>query len=671
MKNSRQHSPLLALAAVCLLSASLPAQRVRTTAGGFVGDGRSATAASFEIPAFAAEDKSGNLYITDFSGQRIRKVTPAGTISTYAGTGVSGFSGDGGPAKSAMLSYPTGLTFDPAGNLIVADGGNNRVRKIDTAGTITTIAGTGAAGYTGDGGPATQATFNQTWGLTYDSNGNLYITDIGNCAVRYVNTSGIINTYAGNGTCGYGGDGGKATSANLNLPRGMAFDTGGNLYIADTANHRVRKVNASGKINTFAGNGQIGFSGDGHPATAAKIGNPKALAFRGGKLYISNAGRSRIRTVKLSTGIITTYAGSFPGYDGDGKPLLSSSFFSPGGLLFDSAGNLLVVDSLNQRVRKASGNTMATIAGGFIGDGGAAKSAALVEPEAIAFDKNGNYYIADAAGNRIREVSTNGRISTIAGTGVSGYSGDGGQAKAAQLWYPLGVALDSSGNIYIADDFNGLIRKVDKSGIISTFATNQNFSGLGVMAVDSSDNLYVVDQIACVIWQITPSAVVNAVAGVAFTCGFSGDGGPATQAELNTPVGVAVDKLGNIFVADSGNNRVREFQVGGSINTIAGNGTCGFTGDGGPATSAEMCFPAAVAVASSGTLYIADELNLRIRKVASGKISTYAGTGVPGYNGDDLPALNANLDDPVAVALNSTGTLYLVDDLTMRVRKVH
>ena len=288
--------------------------------------------------------------------------------------------------------------------------------------------------------------------------------------VRIINSSGIINTFAGNGTCGHGGDGGPATSANLNFPRGIVFAVG-NLYIADTQNHRVRKVNAHGTISTFAGNGQPGFGGDGGKATSAKIGNPKGLAFRNGTLYIGSAGRSRIRTVTIKTGIINTYAGSFPGYDGDGKALLSSLFFSPTGLLFNSAGNLLVADTLNQRVRKAAGGVLKTIAGGFIGDGHAATSAALVSPEAIVFEQSGNYYIADAAGNRIRQVSTTGKIKTIAGTGVSGYSGDGGKATSATLWFPLGVTLDSSGNLYVADDFNGVIRKVDKpSGNISTFS---------------------------------------------------------------------------------------------------------------------------------------------------------------------------------------------------------
>jgi trimeric autotransporter adhesin len=659
-----------------LLASSLVAQVVTTTAGGFVGDGGSATMAALDYPEFIAHDKSGNLYISEFAGQRIRKVTPGGVISTYAGTGISGFSGDGGPANAAQLSFPTGITLDPKGDLIIAEQGNNRIRKIDRHGIITTIAGTGVAGYSGDGGPALQATLNDPFGVVYDKAGNLYITDIRNYVVRIVNTAGIINTYAGNGTAGYGGDGGPATSASLNFPRGMAFDGSGNLYIADTLNHRVRVVSTAGIINTFAGNGQAGFSGDGGAATSAAIGNPRGLAFRSGTLYIGNAGLDNIRTVPIRTGVINTYAGSGYGYDGDGNPLLSSLFAIPSGLLFNSAGDFLVVDTQNQRLRQATSGVMETIAGGFIGDGSMATSAALVVPEAISFDKAGDYYIADSNGNRIRKVNAAGEIRTVAGTGVSGYSGDGGAATAAMLYYPLGVTLDSVGNLYVADDGNNVIRKVDTSGNISTFATNANFSGLGVMAADSSNNLYVVDQGTCVVWKVSPSGTVSVVAGVEFTCGYNGDKIPATTAQLNTPVGVALDSHGNIFIADYGNNRIRKVNAKGTISTFAGNGTCGFLGDSGPPGSAELCSPEGVAAAAGGTVniadvYIADTGNFRIRKVHANTISTYAGTGLQGYNGDGLPALSTNLDDPVSVTLDPSGVPYVVDDETNRVRKIH
>jgi sugar lactone lactonase YvrE len=671
MKPSRLRqkiSAVLAFATALLVAFPLSSQTVTTVVGGDRGDGGSATKASLDFPGYIAADSSQNLYVSEPSGQRIRKITLGGAISTYAGTGISGYNGDNIAATTAQLSFPTGLVFDSAGNLIIADGVNNRVRKIDHSGIITTIAGTGGAGYTGDGGPAISATFNQPFGVTYDAPGNLYITDIGNCVVRVVNTSGIINTYAGNGVCGYGGDNGPATSANLNFPRGLVTDSHGNLYIADTDNFRVRMVNAGGKITTFAGNGVNGFSGDGGPATSAEIGAPRGLAFHHNTLYIGRAGKNRVRTVPLSTRIINTYVGSNFGYDGDGHPLLASQFAGMNGIMFDLSGALLVVDGGNGRVRKATGGGMKTIAGGYIGDTKPANLASLVFPEAITFDKSGNYYIVESDGNRVRKVSRTGTITTIAGTGVSGYSGDGGPGTAAQLWYPLGVAVDSSGNIFVADQFGFVIREIDTLGNINTFSADPSFGGIETMVVDSSSNLYTADTGACVIWKITPAAVVTAVAGVDGTCGYNGDNISATTAYLNTPYGVALDTRGNLYIADSTNNRIRRVATSGIITTIVGDGNCGFSGDGGLGTSAEICFPEAVVATGTGSVYIADTVNLRIRKLAGGTINTYAGTGIPGFNGDGA-ALSVNFDDPVALTLSS-GALFVVDDVTERVRRI-
>jgi sugar lactone lactonase YvrE len=645
------------------------AQTVTTVVGGDRGDGAAATKASIDFPTYLAQDSRGNLYVSEFFGQRIRKITPGGIISTYAGTGIAGYNGDNIAAATAQLNYPTGLAFDSAGNLVVADGGNNRVRKISPAGIITTFAGTGVLGYSGDGGPAISATFNQPFGLTYDVPGNLYITDIGNCVVRVVNVAGIINTYAGNGVCGYGGDTGLATSANLNFPRGLVADSRGNLYIADTNNFRVREVSAAGYITTFAGNGVNGFSGDGGPATSAEIAGPRGLAFHNNTLFIGRAGKQRIRTVPLSTRIIDTYAGSNFGYDGDGLPLLSSQFAGLNGIIFDATGALLVADGGNGRVRKAADGVMKTIAGGYIGDSKPAAVASLVVPEAIAFDKSGNYYIAESDGNRVRKVSSTGTISTIAGTGVSGYTGDGGPGTLATLWDPLGVAVDSSGNVFVADQFGTVIREIDTSGNINTFAADPNFFGIETMVIDSSNNLFAPDTANCVIWKITPTAVVSAVAGVLATCGYNSDNVQATTAYLNTPFGVALDTRGNLYIADSSNNRIRKVTTNGIISTIVGDGNCGFSGDGGSGTSAEVCFPEAVVVTGSGTVYIADTVNLRIRKLAGGTINTYAGTGIGGFNGDGV-ALSVNFDDPVALALNANRALYVVDDVTERVRKI-
>jgi trimeric autotransporter adhesin len=660
---------LLSLQIVVFASVS-SGQTVTTVAGGFVGDGRPATQASFQEPQAVAVDAGHNAFVTDRAAHRIRKISSSGTISTIAGTGISGYSGDGGPASAAMISFPTGITLDPSGNLIFADGGNSRVRKIDSAGKISTIAGNGVFAYGGDGGPATQASLEQAWGVTYDSAENLYVSDIAACVVRKVDSHGIITTYAGNGACGFGGDSGPATQASMNAPTGVITDPARNLYVSDLSNHRVRRVNSAEVITTIAGNGQPGFSGDGGPATQAAINNPGGLGYQSGVLYIGgNAGKSRVRMVS-SNGTIDTFAGSSFGYDGDNHPPLSTQFANPSGVLPLPAGFFGFTDKFNARVRLLSGGLIKTVGGGYLGDGSPAPSAALVGPENVAFDTHGNAYIADADGNRIRKVDTTGKITTVAGTGVSGYTNDGGLATQAELDFPYGVAVDANGNIYIADNFVGAIRKVNTSGIINTFAISPNFFSLQTLVLDRLGNLFAVDSGTCVVWKFDGNGNATVVAGVEFVCGYNGDNIQASTAQLNGPYGIAFDSLGNLYIADSGNNRVRRVNTSGVITTVVGDGNCGYMGDNGPPTAAEMCFPEAVVIAGS-TMYIADTLNLRIRRVGGNIITTYAGTGIQGYNGNGLAALSTNLDDPVALAVDPSGNLYELDDVQNRLRRIH
>jgi sugar lactone lactonase YvrE len=314
-----------------------------------------------------AVDTAGNLYIADSSNNRVRKVSTSGTITTVAGNGSSGHWGDGGTATNAGLASPWGVAVDAAGNLYIADSDNHRVRKVSMSGTITTVAGSGTTGYSGggysgDGGPATGATLNNPYGVAVDTSGSLYIADTYNSRVRKVSTSGTITTIAGSTTQGLSGDGGPATDAGLAFPYGVAVDSAGNVYIADTDNHRVRKVSTSGTITTIAGSGTTGYSG-----------------------------------------------------------------------------------------------------GGYSGDGGPATSARLFNPYGVAVDAAGNVYIADTDNSRVREVSTLGTITTIAGTGSFGLSGDGGRATIATLYSPYGVAVDMAGNLYVADTYNNRIRKVSAS----------------------------------------------------------------------------------------------------------------------------------------------------------------------------------------------------------------
>ncbi len=335
--------------------------------------------------------------------------TPSYTISTYAGNGTAGFSGDAGAAASAQINFAMGLAVDSAGNLYIADQLNARVRKVTRDGVIQTIAGTGTLAHSGDGGTALNGGLGYPCGVTVDSAGNYYIAETAANIVRKVSTTGTITTYAGNGGQGYVGDGGKATDAALNGPLGLLVDPAGNLYISELANNVVRKVTPDGTISTFAGNGTGSYFGDGGPASNAGLNMPEGLAI-------------------------------------------------------DAAGNIYIGDTLNHRVRKVTPDgTITTVAGnsstrGFAGDGGPAVNATLNYPYGVAVDKSGNLYIADLGNNRVRMVTTNGVIRTIAGNGKFGDQGDGGSATAAQLRFPRDVAVDGNGNVYVSDSQNNRIR---------------------------------------------------------------------------------------------------------------------------------------------------------------------------------------------------------------------
>ncbi len=342
------------LAAWCQAQAPL-GYTIATVAGngtnGYSGDDGPATGAQLFDPYGVVLDKSGNLYIADQLNNRIRKVSPDGTITTVAGKGTTGYSGDGSAATSAELYHPCGLALDSAGNLYIADAASNVIRKLSTSGTITTVAGNQTAGYAGDGGAATSASLYEPLGVAVDAAGNIYIADSFNSRIRMV-ANGTISTLAGNGFTGRSGDGGAATSASLNRPQGVTVDTAGNLYIADTDNHVVRKVAVDGTISTVAGNGTWGYSGDGGPATQAALFYPKSVAVdAAGNLYIVDTFNSRIRVV-AADGAITTVAGNgVPGDWGDGGPASSARLKFPSGVALDAAGNLYIADTQSNRIR--------------------------------------------------------------------------------------------------------------------------------------------------------------------------------------------------------------------------------------------------------------------------------------------------------------------------------
>ncbi len=339
------------------------------TPGTYGGDGGPATLANLYLPTSVVFDNSGNLIIADYFNHRIRKINSLGIISTIAGNGTHGHSGDGGPATAAELWYPMQVAVDVSGNIYISDAGNNKIRKVSISGIITTIAGIDTFGYAGDGGPATAATLNYPNGVAVDNAGNVYIDDDANFVVRKINTSGIISTIGGIYDSGSPlGDGGPATSGTLYDARQIAVDASGNLFIADEHNNRIRKISAAGIITTVAGNGTYGFTGDGGQATDAELAYPMAVTVdAAGNLYIGDAGNIRVRKVSPS-GVITTIAGNGSGgYTGDGGPATAAELISPEGIALDASGNIYFADNGNNRIRKISpANTMVNSNPGFL-----------------------------------------------------------------------------------------------------------------------------------------------------------------------------------------------------------------------------------------------------------------------------------------------------------------
>jgi sugar lactone lactonase YvrE len=614
---------------------------------GYSGDGGLAIQAQFKNPQGIAIDQVGSIYVADTGNSLIRIITPDGFINLFAGTvlfgsPVSGYSGDGGPATGGLgqaggeLDLPVGMAVDSSGNLYIADSANNAIREVTVDGNIHTIAGLGPTqpGFAGDTLTAVGSNLNGPLDVAVDSKNNVYIADTNNANVRMITAStGVINTIAGSTAIvsgavviafAYAGDGGTAITASLAGPAGVAIDSSGNIYIATYADNRIRKVDSKGNISTFAGNSGYGFAGDGGPALSAQLAAPRGICLdSGGNLYLADRWNNRVR--KIAGNNISTIAGNgLANFGGDGGPASSAQLSYPDGVAVDNAGNVYISDLLNNRVRMVtSTGTISTFAGngvpGFGGDGGAAAGAQLNQPAGLAVDSSGNLYIADSNNAVIRKVTPQGVISTVAGTGgTEGYSGDGGAATKATLMAPLGVALDGAGNLYIAD-YYGWIREVNAStGVITTLAGNGSN-------------------------------------------GYTGDGGPATAAQFYNPIAVAVDSSGNVYVADSGNGAVRMI-ANGTISTIAGNGTLSYTGDGGPASLAQFSAISSIGVDAQGNLYVADTNNNAIRLFPlGGSVTTIAGNGTLGYIGDGGTATVAELNSPRALAVTSSGNVYFAD----------
>jgi sugar lactone lactonase YvrE len=627
--------------------------------GGFNGDGIQASAAQLGSPAAIAFDSNGNLFFADYGSSRIRRIDKiTGVISTIAGSGEKcahgvNSCGDGGPATSALLNLPQAIAIDGGGNIFIADSVDNKIRRVDAStGIITTVVGDGNAcpnpsSDCGDGGAATAAQLNLPEGIAVDAAGNLYVSDTLDQRVRIV-SGGVINAFAGNGgfcqnpttTCG---DGHAATLAHLHKPQQVALDAAGNLYIADTADHKVRKVGTTGTITLFAGLGVQGFGGDSGPATGAVLDLPVGVSADGsGNVLISDTGNQRVRMVS-STGVISTLAGG--GTGGDGGAATSATLAGPYTVSGDSAGNLYIADTGNNRIRKVVNGIVTTVAGngssGYSGDNGSALTAMLNAPTSVAVDSQGNIFFSDTGNLVVRRVDAGTHlITTYAGSGNSCFPttsacGDGGPATSGNLTWPLTITLDASNNLYIADYFAYKIRKVASgTQVISTFAGNGQQ-------------------------------------------GRSGDGGAATAARLDHPSGVAGDASGNIFISDQYNNKVRKVDATtGKIGTYMGTGQACLCNDGGAALQGGMWNPLEVVTDASGNVFVGGGNDNVVQRInaATGIWGTVAGNAanplVGGFSGDGGLATQATMAN-YGLWVDGQNNLYIADQGNNRIRTVH
>ena len=658
-------------------AAAAPATyRIETVAGSAnMGDGGPATAAQISTIQGIAADRWGNLYLSDTDNHRVRKISTSGMITTIAGTGVAGFSGDGGPAAAAQLNLPYGLAADLAGYLYVADLGNDRVRRISPDGVITTAAGNGNRGSSGDGGAATGAQLLTPRNVAVDAAGNLYFSEFEGHRVRKVTPDGKISTVAGTGVAGLRGDGALAVSAQLAFPAGLAVDRLGALYIADSQNQRVRKILAGGVISTVVG---------GSPSTA--LLTPLAIAVdAAGTLYVADA--SNIVRSYTVAGAWTNLAGTGQaGFAGDGGPPASAQLTVPHDLAVDLNGALYIADGV--RIRRVGNGKIQTVAGdGYvhaIGDGGLATDSLLSQPAAIALNGAGSLYIADTGTQRVRQVLPTGMIQTLAGTGAAGSAADNVAASTAMLNSPMGVALDAAGDILIADTKNHRIRQVGADGHIRNLV-GTGVGGVGPEGMPPAQTpvdgprgvctgrggaLFVADTANHRVLQAAPQPLVVTAAGNGAP-GDAGDGGQARLAQLNQPSACALDSAGNLFIADALSHRIRKVDLAGTISTVAGTGAAGFSGDEGPAIAGGINAPRGVVVDDNGDIFIADTGNNRIRQVTpDGLIHTIAGQDAAGFSGDGGPAASAQINAPGGLLLDGAGDLYFADTGNNRVRRL-
>ena len=637
--------------------------------------------ARFNYPGGIARDHNGNIFIADIANNTIRKITPDGMVTTFAG--LAGTSGtNDGAANVARFNSPNGITVDSAGIVYVADTSNHTIRKITPDGTVTTIAG--SAGVSGTkNGLGAAARFNTPVGLTTDPAGNIYVADTGNNAIRQISPDGMVTTLAG--SSGHSGSVDSKRSVlglggRFNSPFSLTLDPSGNIFVADTGNNTIRKINLAGAVTTLAGAAGNQGSADGTNRTAS-FSSPEGITMdSSGNLLVADAANNLIRKI-TPAGVVTTIAG-LAGTAGsaDGSNSVAS-FNSPGDLTLDDQGNIYVADTQNNTIRTInSDEDVSTLAGTAAASGtndGFGNAATFASPAGIFVDTNGILYVADMSNHTIRKITPDGAVSTVAGVpGAAGFADStNGPAKFSS---PQGVAVDNLTNVYVADTSNQTIRKITPDGTVITLAGTNGVSGHDdgtnttalfnsphALAADDSGNVYVADTENDTIRKITADGVVTTLAGLATVSGTNN--GAGTNGLFNQPFGLTLAPDGNLYVADTFNHTIRKVTLDGVVSTVAGiPGKQG--SDDGTNGAATLTFPEGVWMDSSNNLFVTT-FNNTIRKVTpDGTVTTLAGTnGVSGNT--DGTGSDARFNQPQSVAVDAAGYVYVADTANNTIRK--
>ena len=733
-----------------------------TTSGNANGTG---SAASFKNPYAIALDAAANLYVTDKGNFKLRKITPLGVVTDFAGSGTAGYL-NSATASSAQFKDVTGITADIAGNIYVSDMADNRIRKISTAGAVTTFAGSGAAAYADGTGNAAQ--FNNPWGLASDIAGNIYVGDTYNNKIRKITPGGVVTSIAGSTN---GSNDGISSSAQFLNPANVALDIAGNVYISDYGNQKIRKLGLNNYVTTLAGDGTSG-STDGLGVTAgpgnfASFNYPSGLNLdAAGNSYIADQNNNKIRKIN-SAGATTTLAGSGAAGSAEGVGLLAT-FNAPVGVALDFSGTLYVADASNNKIRTVAtgGYTIApALPAGLIFDGttgtisgtpttnltatdftitayspagistavqnitvvpppqlsyagpkaylintaispltltnsgsavpavaygqvttvaggtatgsadGTGAAASFNSPNGITIDAAGNLFICDSYNNKIRKVTTAGVVTTFAGSGTSGSNDATGTAATFNI--PAGITNDNSNNFFVTDLNNHKIRKITSSGVVTTLAGQVNNSigsldGTGSAAsfyspwgitIDGLGNLYVADLQNSKIRKITSSGVVTTFAGSGLTTGADGNG---ISASIRNPMGIAGDALKNMFVTEA-SNRIRKIAPNGDVTTIAGNSSFSYGSTDGTGSNASFSTPNGITSDAANNLYVADQYNNNIRKITpTGIVTTLAGSLATTPGSKDGTGTIAQFDSPKGILSDGLGNLYVSEATKIR-----